>query len=192
MDTLNRVLFIIFSALVLVASAVGLMLAFGAITPEQVQSVVPYQQVVEFFRVNLLASSLITILLLVIVMALSFLWLRGQYAEALESVTGGQYEFSSEGPGRTLVNYNVLEKSIDYAIRQIPGVIDSRTKIYSARGGRLFAHSSLFARRDADIREIDRKIRNAINREWLDRLGNNVARHDITINIETTTERRVA
>lgn len=192
MDTLNRVLFIIFSALVLAASAVGLMLAFGAITPGQIQSVIPYQQVAEFFRANLVASSLVTILLLVIVMALSFLWLRGQYAEAVKSVAGGRYEIPGEGPGYTLVNYNVLEKSIDYAIRQIPGIISSRTRIYSARDGRLFAHSSLFVARDADIHEIDRKIRDVINREWLGNLGNNIARHDITINIETTTERRVA
>lgn len=192
MDILNRVLLIILVLLVVAASLAGILIAFKAVSPAKIQSIIPFERVVGFFKTNPVASSLVSILILVVVMSLSILWLRGQYSEVVRAAAGGQYEVGGHGSGFILVDYNVVEKSVDYLIGGIPGVIKTSTKIYSQRDGELFAHSSLLTKRDADIRTIDGKIREAINREWLDKLGIELARHDITISIETATERRVA
>jgi len=191
MNVLNRVLLIILFALVAVVSLVDILLALGIITSGQVQSIIPYTSVVDFFRANFVAASIISILLLVVVLALSALWLRGQYAEAVRAVSGGMYEVPEEGPGETEVNYDAAEHAIDHVIKSVPGVMDSQTRIYSEQNGKLFAHSSLMIKRNADIHTIDNKIRESINRSWLDNLGVNLAQHDITINIEPV-ERRVA
>ncbi len=191
MDILNRVLLVILALLIVAASVVGILVVFKAVSPAKIQSIIPYGRVIGLFKANLVASSLVSIVLLVLVMSLSILWLRGQYSEIVTSLTGGQYEIKSEGPGFTVVDYDVVEKSVDHLIKGIPGVIESNTSIYSQHDGELFAHSSILTKRDADIHVIDSKIREAINREWIDKLGVDLARHDITINIETTTERRV-
>ena len=191
MDILNRILLVILAFLVVVVSAVGILVVFKAVSPATIQSIIPFGRVVGFFKTNLVASSLVSILILVVMMSLSILWLRGQYSEIVRAVAGGRYEVQSEGPGFTLVNYDVVEKSVDHLIKGIPGVIDSNTTIYSQRDGKLFAHTSLLTRRDADIHAIDDRIREAVNHRWVDKLGINLARHDITINIETATERRV-
>lgn len=190
-DVLNRVLFIIIGALVAAASFLGVLIATNAITSEQLNSVIPFQQAVTFFQDNPITSSLVLILALVIVMALSLLWLRGQYLGAVRAVAGGQYDVESKGPGTTTVDYDVVIKAIDKQIMSVPGVIDSMTKIYSQRDGELFAHSSVLVKRDVDIHSIDNRIRESINKEWLDKFDTDLARHDITIGIEPT-EKRVA
>jgi len=190
-DVLNRVLLIIIAAAVAVASFIGILLATNTITFEQLNSVIPFQQLAIIFQDNPLASSLLLILALVIVMALSFLWFRGQYLSAVRAVVGGQYEIETTGPGYTTVDYDVVIKAIDKQIMSVPGVIDSDTRIYSQRDGELFAHSSLLVKRDVDVHSIDNKIRESINKEWLDKFDTDLARHDVTIGIEPT-EKRVA
>jgi len=190
-DVLNRVLFIIIAALVAIASFIGILLALNAITSEQLNSVIPFQQVVIFFQNNPITSSLISILALVIVMALSLLWLRSQYLSTVRAVIGGQYEVETAGPGYTAVDYDVVIKAIDNLIMGVPGVVDSRTRIYSQRDGELFAHSSLLVKRDVDVHSVDNRIRELINEEWLDKFDTDLARHDITVGIEPT-EKRVA
>jgi len=191
MDTLNRVLLTIIFALVAVASLVGFLLLIGAVTSEQIQAVIPFQQVVDLFAANFVVAALVSILLLAIVLTLGALWLRGQFARAVTEVVGGQYEVETEAPGSTAINYDVIERAIDSAISKIPGVIDTRTQIFAERDGGLFAHSNLTVKRSADIHGIDDKIRDLINQEWLDKMGGNLVRHDITINLEAV-EPRVA
>lgn len=191
MNTLNRVLLIILFALIAVASLVGVLLAVGVLTSAQVLSVLPLRSIEGFFRTNFVAASIISIVLLAIVLALSALWLRAQYSEAVTSVAGGMYGVPEKGPGVTEVNYDAVEHAIDQVIKSVPGVIDSRTRTYAEHEGRLLAHSSLMVKRNADIHTIDNTIRGLINRNWLDKLGINLARHDTTINIEPV-EARVA
>ncbi|MBE0448086.1 MAG: hypothetical protein IBX64_08320 [Actinobacteria bacterium] len=191
MDILNRVLLIVIFTLVALASLAGLLLAIGAITPGQLQAVIPYQQVVNFFTANFVAASLISIFLLAIVLALGIFWLRGQFAGAVTAVVGGQYETRAKAPGTTTISYDVVEKAIDNTISGITGVIESQTRIFSERDGQLFARSNLTVKRSADIHSIDNKIRESINREWLDKLGSNLASHDIIISLEPV-EPRVA
>ncbi len=191
MNTLNRVLLIILFALIAAASLVGVLLSLGTITTGQVESIIPFSSLASFFRANLVAASLVSILLLAVVMALSALWLRAQFAEAVRTVSGGMYEVPEKGPGVTGVNYDVVKHAIDNVIKRIPGVVDSQTNIYAEQDGRLFAHSSLMIKRNVDLHTIDSTIRESINRSWLDKFGSNLAEHDITIRIEPV-ESRVA
>ncbi|HZD60507.1 MAG TPA: hypothetical protein VE439_08670 [Anaerolineae bacterium] len=191
MDTLNRVLLAILFALIALASLVGVLLAFGAITPGQVQAVIPFRQVVNLFTANFIASALVSIALLAIVLVLGVFWLRGQFAGAVTSMVGGRYETRAEGPGATTTTYDAVERAINSVIAGIPGVISADTRIFAERDGQLFAYSSLTVKRKADIHDIDNRIRNSINREWLDKLGSKLARHDVIINLEPV-EPRVA
>ncbi|MHB8842407.1 MAG: hypothetical protein ACYC56_11605, partial [Candidatus Aquicultor sp.] len=178
-------------ALIAAASLVGVLLSLGAITTGQVESIIPFSSLASFFRANLVAASLVSMLLLAVVMALSVLWLRAQFAEAVRAVSGGMYEVPEEGPGVTEVNYNAVEHAIDNVIKRIPGVMDSQTHIYAEQDGRLFAHSSLMVKRSADLHTIDSTIRESINRSWLNKFGSNLSEHDITVRIEPV-ESRVA
>lgn len=191
MVILNRVLLAVMFALIALASLVGALLAFGTITSDQINSIIPFRQLVGFFQANPITSSLVLILAFVVVLVLSAFWLRAQYARALTSVVGGQYELEIKGPGLTTVDYSVVGRAIDYEIRNTPGVVDSQTRIYTERGGQLLAQSSLMIRRDANIHEVDNRIRSSINREWLDKMGIGFAYHDVFINLEPV-ERRVA
>lgn len=191
MDKLNRVLLIIISALAAVASLVGLLVASGTLTLGQVQSAIPYQRIADFYQANFVAATLVSILLLGFLLALGVLWLKGQYADSVRAIVGGEYQAQADEHGDTFVDYDAVERAIDNSISRMPGVINTATQIYSGRGGRLIAHTALEVKRTANIHHVDNRIRRTINREWLQRFGINLNRHDVTINIEPV-EKRVA
>lgn len=191
MVILNRVLLAVIFALVALASLVGALLAFGTITSDQINSIIPFRQLVGFFQANPITSSLVLILAFAVVLVLSAFWLRAQYTRALTSLVGGQYKVEVKGPGLTTVGYSVAVRAIDYEIKKIPGIVDSQTRIYTEGGGQLLAQTSLILRRDVNIHEVDNRIRSSINREWLDKMGIGFAYHDVSIYLEPI-ERRVA
>ncbi|HEY3374971.1 MAG TPA: hypothetical protein VGK02_07925 [Candidatus Aquicultor sp.] len=183
MDTLNRALLIVLSGLIALASLVGVLLAFRVISPAQLRAVIPYQRLIALFQANFVAAALVSILLLIVVFALAALWLRGQLSASVTAIVGGEYEVEEKGPGTTVVDYSVVEHSIDNLIKHMPGVLETNTQIFSQENGELFAHSSLTVRRNTNLQDLDRRIEKAINREWINKLGINLARHDMTIHI---------
>lgn len=191
MQRIDRVVLSIISLLIFLVSALAALVAIGAISVGQLQSVIPYQRLASLYTSNLTLASSISIAVLVVFIVLGILWLRGELAQTVKAVIGGSYETVATGPGVTTINNHIIMKAIDSVIRGIPGTVDSKTRIYVEGEGRVVANSNVLLERKADIRAVDNSIRNLISDEWLTKLGHNLARHDVVVNIESQ-ERRVA
>ncbi|HCG98248.1 MAG: hypothetical protein A2074_05240 [Candidatus Aquicultor primus] len=190
MQTLDRVILSVIFLLIFLVSAVAALVTLGAISVGQLQSVVPYQRMVSLFTSNLVAASGVSIAVLAVFIALGILWLRGELARTVKAVIGGSYETIAAGPGMTTVDNGVIIKAIDNAIRGIPGIVNSQTRIYVEGEGRTVATSNILLERKADIHAVDKSVRDLIDEAWLRKLGHGLARHDVVVHLESQ-ERRV-
>jgi hypothetical protein len=190
MDTFNRVFLAILFALVAIASVAGILAVYNTSALRQIQNLVFVTEVVDFVGRNLPLVVFGSILLLAIGTILGILWLRGQFLGTARTIAGGTYEpGDAHGPGVTDVDYGVVGKAMDSVIENIRGVIHSKTRIYSDEEG-IVAQTSLLLRRGVDFHNVDEAIRSSVNHAWLGRMGTDLVRHDIFINVEQT-ERRV-
>jgi hypothetical protein len=190
MDTFNRVFLAILFALVAIASVAGILAIYNTSMLNQIQNLVFVAAVAGFIRRNLPLVIFGSILLLAIGTLLGILWLRGQFLGTARTIAGGTYELgAARGPGITDVDYGVVDKAMDSVIENISGVVQSKTRIYSDEEG-IVALTSLLLIRGVDFHNVDEAIRSTINHTWLGRMGTELARHDIFINVEQT-ERRI-
>jgi hypothetical protein len=190
MDRFNRIFFAIIFAVIAIACVAGIIALYNTPLLHRVQTLALFLMVSAFVQRNMPLVVFGAILLLAVGTLLGILWLRGQFLGTAKTIKGGAYEpWSARGPGVTDVDYGVIGKSMDSVIGKIHGVVQSRTRIYSDEEG-VQAQTSIMVRRGVDFHEVDTAIRHAINRSWLDRMGAELVRHDILINVEQT-ERRV-
>jgi hypothetical protein len=190
MDTFNRVFLAILFAVVAIACVAGIIFFSNTPLLHRTQMLAFFLPVSAFIQRNLPLVIFGAILLLAVGTLLGILWLRGQFLGTARTIKGGAYEpWSAHGPGVTDVDYGVIGKAMDSVIQKTHGVVQSRTRIYSDEEG-VLAQTSLTVRRGVDFHDVDNAIRHAISRTWLDRMGVELVRHDILVNVEQK-ERRV-